>query len=173
VELEERFWSKVDRRAPDECWPWTRALGGSGYGNFVLRPGDLPEVSQRRYVNSHRLAFRLVHGRWPDPQALHGCDFRPCCNAESPEHIHEGTQADNLREMAERGRAVSYDHRANPAAAKLTRDQVAEIRRIYAEESNGRRGIHHRGVTYADLAERFGVHRDAIAKVVRRVTWQL
>ena len=34
--LEERFWSYVDRREPDECWPWTGATARGGYGTFMV-----------------------------------------------------------------------------------------------------------------------------------------
>ena len=29
--VEERFWEKVDRRGPDECWPWTAYSDRYGY----------------------------------------------------------------------------------------------------------------------------------------------
>lgn len=31
---EARFWSKVDKRGPDECWPWTASCFEDGYGQF-------------------------------------------------------------------------------------------------------------------------------------------
>ena len=34
--LAERFWEKVDKRGPDECWLWTAAKKDGGYG--VMRP---------------------------------------------------------------------------------------------------------------------------------------
>lgn len=92
---EERFWSKVDRRGPDECWPWTAGRHTHGYGVFYL-PGKVQ-------VLAHRYALALEE---PPPfdgaHALHSCDNPPCVN---PGHLHWGTHQDNMREAAERGRA--------------------------------------------------------------------
>ena len=30
----ERFWAKVDKRGPDDCWEWTGRRYEHGYGNF-------------------------------------------------------------------------------------------------------------------------------------------
>lgn len=49
---------------------------------------------------AHRVAFYLHHGYWPDT-ARHKCDNPGCYN---PTHIIDGTQADNVRDMMERGR---------------------------------------------------------------------
>jgi hypothetical protein len=103
VPIEQRFWEKVDRRSYDECWPWTKGTYPGGYGKFKIVKGDLGQQTTEG-VGAHRVAFRLIHGRWPTPNALHGCDNRVCCNAENPLHIHEGTQQQNLEEMDARGR---------------------------------------------------------------------
>lgn len=92
--LELRFWSKVDRRGPDECWPWKAAKRRRGYGVF-WRAG--------KFVNASRVAWELANGR-PMPaemRPLHGCDNPPCCN---PRHIRPGTQKENVAEMHARGR---------------------------------------------------------------------
>jgi SAM-dependent methyltransferase len=57
--MSERFWSKVDRRGPDECWPWVGARLESGYGRFKLS-------NQRKLVPAHRFAWELENGDWPE-----------------------------------------------------------------------------------------------------------
>jgi len=96
------------------------------------------------------MAFYLVHGLWPGA-ALHGCDFKRCCNAENPEHIHDGTLALNNQECVERHRAV--------VAGKLvlTAAQRAEIAVRYAAG----------GVTLADLAPDYGVSVGRIGAIVQ------
>ena len=89
--MAERFWTKVEVRGPDDCWPWTGATS-RGYG--YMRVNGRNEVASR-------VAFYLEYGRWPDPWALHSCDNRPCANIK---HIHEGTRQDNIDEMIGRGR---------------------------------------------------------------------
>ena len=92
VEVVSRFWSKVDRRGPDDCWPWKANRYTNGYGQFWLRP---------RQEGAHRVAFKLTHGRWPQPECLHKCDNPPCCN---PAHLWEGTKSDNVRDCIAKGR---------------------------------------------------------------------
>jgi hypothetical protein len=33
--IEERFWSRVDVRGPDECWPWSD--GNAACGLFTMK----------------------------------------------------------------------------------------------------------------------------------------
>lgn len=99
---------------------------------------------------AHCVAFYLVHGRWPE-NALHGCDFKLCCNAENLEHIHDGTFALNRQECIERGRAVVWGR------TPLTPGQRDEIARRYAAG----------GVRLADLAPEYGVSLGRIGAIVK------
>lgn len=161
--VEARFWVKVDRSAGlAACWPWTASFGSKGYGQFRLVPGQLG-LEAYRLLGAHVVAYRLVHGCWPDPQALHGCDFRPCCNAENPEHVHEGTQADNMREMVERGRATNpaaWSTGRRSANAKLSNDQVRELRRLLGTMSQ------------RILAVRFGISQQQVSTIGRGLVYQ-
>ena len=94
--LDERFWAKVDRASSDACWPWLATHGRFGYGEFKVggRSG--------RSVKAHRVAWELTHGPISDGLfVLHRCDNPPCCN---PGHLFLGTHADNMRDMAQKGR---------------------------------------------------------------------
>lgn len=158
----ERFWPHVERRGLEECWPWTGASavsrGGLRYGRFGLREGEL-EQSQPTTQLPHRVAFRLVHGRWPEPNGLHGCDNPLCCNAENPAHVHEGTLSDNTREMYARGRhpGLPILTGADANRAKLTDEQAWEIIRRYQAG----------GVSQAVLALEYGVAQPSISSIVR------
>jgi hypothetical protein len=103
---EDLFWEKVDRRGLDECWPWLASVRGSSvkHGQFWVPAGALG--NERGWnAQAHNVAFRLLQGHWPVTQGLHGCDNGICCNALNLEHVHEGTQKQNVAEMFERGRA--------------------------------------------------------------------
>lgn len=93
--LEALFWKKVDRRGPDECWPWLAKAVTSNlkYGAINLR-GIV--------IGAHRVAFALANGGIAEGACIrHSCDH-PWCN--NPKHLLEGTQADNVQDMMDRGR---------------------------------------------------------------------
>jgi hypothetical protein len=107
-----RFWSYVDRRGSDECWPWigSRSRTAKGYGQFKALGVNM---------HANRIAYALSTGH--DPIGLvvrHTCDNPPCCN---PAHLLSGTVADNNRDKMERGRHRTGNQAgtANPRA-KLT-----------------------------------------------------
>lgn len=135
-----RFWDKVTKGEPGECWNWQGATG-HGYGSFHWRG---------RTVGAHRVAFELTHGPIPDGQVVrHRCDNRLCVN---PEHLELGTQADNMRDMFERGRST----RGRPGwAAKLV-DVADDIRECY-----GRGHLSQR-----ELAVLAGVNQSVISRLL-------
>jgi hypothetical protein len=89
----ERFWSRVDQRSENECWPWKGAVDENGYGNMHV---------EGRHRRSHQVAWALAKGRQPMLDILHSCDYPACCN---PKHLREGTEKDNVADMVARGRS--------------------------------------------------------------------
>lgn len=85
--LEERFWAKVDKTGPNECWIWTASLNDKGYGNIGL--GGSGNVAY-----AHRVAYELVVGPIPHGLVLdHVCRTPACVN---PAHLEPVTQEENL-----------------------------------------------------------------------------
>lgn len=83
----ERFWTKVDVRAPDECWPWRRAIANTGYGTF--------HWDARGPISAHVAAWLLV-GRPKPPRGFtldHTCRHRWCVN---PNHLQVVTRGQNV-----------------------------------------------------------------------------
>lgn len=111
-----RFWPKVDRRGPLECWPWTASsLTTYGYGHIRL-------TSSRRKVLSHRLAYELANGPIPDGlKVLHECDNPPCCN---PAHLFLGTHLANARDRDSKGRQRKQES-ATRKLRRLRDEQLA------------------------------------------------
>lgn len=96
--LHDRFWSKVKRAAPSECWEWQASRHKKGYGQF----GFYPRPAKSRTIRAHRACWLLVHGAIPDGvSVLHHCDNPACVN---PAHLYLGSNDDNVRDRVARGR---------------------------------------------------------------------
>jgi len=99
--IAERFWPKVARRGPDDCWEWQGAVDTTGYG-VMSRPGG---VGESRKVYAHRVSRELDAGPIPTGyDVMHRCDDRRCVN---PRHLTVGIRLDNVRDMWSKGRAVT------------------------------------------------------------------
>jgi len=85
--LADRFWSKVERRGPNDCWPWTAGTDRYGYGKFAVTIDG-----RRRFLPAHRVVYLLAHGSLPFFDVLHTCDCRTCCNPAQPWSGNEGAQ---------------------------------------------------------------------------------
>ena len=96
--IERRFWAKVDKRGPEECWPWTATSnlnrGSQRYGMFRVNG------KMRRAI---RVAVELHSGaEIPSGMVVrHKCDNSICCN---PHHLEIGTQKQNVEDMCLRNR---------------------------------------------------------------------
>lgn len=97
-DVEDRFWSNVDRTG--DCWIWIGSRLPSGYGR----------IGGRGYA--HRVSWALANGPIPAGMCiLHRCDNPPCVN---PSHLWIGTVADNMHDRDRKGR-----HRYGPNRPSL------------------------------------------------------
>lgn len=79
------------------CWEWQRASDGLGYGQL--------NVDGKRY-KAHRFFYEQKYGPIPEGLFLcHRCDNPACVN---PDHMFVGTQKDNMRDAALKGRINSH-----------------------------------------------------------------
>lgn len=149
--LEARFWAKVDRRRPDDCWLWQGAIDRRGYGRFSFLG---------RNAHAHQVAL-LIDGR-PLPKgayACHHCDVKACVN---PRHLYVGTARTNVLDMYARGRAALNPRRGEASAmSRLTEAAVQAIRSRYAAGD----------VNQRELAAEYGVTQPTIWRVVHQETW--
>ena len=142
--IPERFWPKVDRSGgTDACWTWLGKGDRKGYGYF-----STPTVTL-----AHRASWELHFG--PIPAGLfvcHHCDNPPCVN---PAHLFLGTVQDNSDDRVAKGRPAFGERWW---AAKLTDDQVREIRRSTE--------------TIRVLGDRYGVAYTQISRLRRGETYR-
>ncbi len=145
------FWSQV-RFGPDnfggrdnDCWEWTGGRFRNGYGRtFVNSQG----------VGAHRVAYQDQIGPIPAGMlVMHRCDNKPCVR---PSHLTLGTPADNMADMARKGRSLRGQRNHE---AKLDENAVRIIRSYIGIRSK------------AALARDFGVSETAITNVIRGKTW--
>jgi len=88
VPLAERLWTKIDRRGPDECWPWLASKNQAGYGKIGAGGyGTTP-------LYAHRVVKELVDGPPPAADMVidHLCRNPSCCN---PAHLEWVTHRTN------------------------------------------------------------------------------
>lgn len=181
-----RFARHVNKDGPTQphmetpCWMWTAARHERGYGAFGLRT----RVG-RTSIAAHRFSWTLAHGPIPEGAlVLHQCDNPPCVR---PDHLHLGTNQENMDEAVERKRFVQGDDHwmrrcpervprgdDNPARryperirkgsevnfAKLTEGKVAEILAA----------VHREG--WSVIAARFGVCRRTVELIAAGRTWK-
>lgn len=152
VAPEERFWSKVDIREPEMCWPWKAYRNEFGYGTFCYE-GQMQHAS--------RVVFALRGEAVPQGmEVLHSCDNPACVN---PAHLSVGTHRDNMLESVQRGRhgGRKFSGERHPAT-KLTGDDVRMIRRLY---DSGQ-------ATSKQLAVQYGLSTSGMWAIVSRKTWK-
>jgi len=178
--LEERFWEKVRKAGPDECWEWTACKDQCGYGRIGVGGG--------KAKRAHRIALEWKLGRplRDGYETAHTCDNPGCVNSN---HLWEATHRENMLDSHAKDRSHTviptlesmekqrqntprgdrhfmtqeyhrYQHEAN-GNSKLAKTQVDEIRRLRRDE----------GWTLVALAKQFGVTHAMIGFIVRGEVW--
>ena len=129
-----------------QCLEWTASGNPYGKSNIL-----------RHIVYAHRMAFVLARGVVPEGEVMHKCNNPKCIN---PEHLVEGSHAENMQYMHECGRHEAVRGEANKSA-KLTIEQVREARALYRA-----------GTSAGKIARRFGVSQVAAWKMVTNKSWR-
>lgn len=152
IPAEERLWARVVKSGPDECWLWMGGPTPAGYGQLQVNG---------RHAYAHRFSYELHYGPIPPGMYVcHTCDVRNCVN---PRHLWLGTHLDNIADAARKGkyrnRSAGVRRSVGAKRAKLSPEQVVAIR---ADRTSSTR----------ELATRYGVGREAVARIRRGQTWK-
>lgn len=133
------------------CHIWRGSKFLSGYARM--------KVGGRTF-RAHRVIWECANGPIPAGMLVcHRCDNPPCVNLA---HLFLGTHAENSADMAAKGRASHNETKVYTRGdkhhnAKLTDEEVEEIRRIYQDG----------GINQGQLAILFGVSQALVSKIVR------
>ena len=118
------------------CWVWNWSVETKGYATVRVNG---------RSLKAHRVAYERANGPIPDGQVIrHLCGNPSCLN---PDHLRSGTPTENMRDMVAAG---------NQHNQKLTPNDAAEIRRIFAEGN----------ISQAEIARTYGVKGGTTRKIV-------
>jgi hypothetical protein len=100
---------------------------------------------------AHRVSFEMTGGD-VTARVLHRCDNRSCVRRK---HLFSGTDADNMRDMVEKGRAPSGDRHPS---TKLDDARALEMLKR-----------HQAGERIPDLARAYGVSEETAYRRTRMV----
>lgn len=133
-----RYMSQVVKT--ETCWFWQGCKNDDGY----------PWISfHGKSDHGNRVFWKLFKGEIPDKlHVLHTCDNPGCVN---PDHLYLGTQKENQRDRVMRGR-----HNM----AKLSPNQITEIRSLYIQ-----------GLSQRNIASKFGISQGHVSDIVNKHRW--
>lgn len=130
------------------CQLWLGRVDQDGYGRVSVPVG--------RQMAAHRAAYLLAHGSVPTGlEVLHKCDVPACIN---PAHLKLGTHADNMADMAAKGRAKWGGARGSANGSAVLDE--AKAREIFAAPG-----------THDGIAERFGVSQATVSRIKSGHRW--
>lgn len=145
--LQARYWSKVQKGAPDDCWTFTGACTSTGYGVVNIRLAR----GQYRKVRAHVFALMSHTGEVNNRDVLHSlkCTTKLCVN---PHHLRWGDKRQNGLDERDLGRVPGQ---------KLTWDQVDQIREMLEA-----------GYPQTGIGILFGIDQTTVSNIKRQKIWK-
>ena len=147
-----KFWEKVTKPKPDDCWLWQGARYADGYGMLVMM------VNYHAFgFRSHRVSFYLKNGYLPDDLFIcHRCDTPTCVN---PSHLFLGKQKQNMDDKVSKKRQAFNE---NHGRHKLTCEQVQKARKMHFLENK----------PLTQVAKHFGLCNSAMGSLLSGKNWK-
>jgi hypothetical protein len=148
-----RLWCCVDFNVGElGCWERraTQCCGGYTQLKAVVDGRHKRELA-------HRWVYRRYRGPIPEGLEVRHLCHNACC--VNPDHLAIGTHTENMQDSVRAGRRPFGE---TTWCAKLTDEDVAEIRRLYAAG----------GISQPALAKRYGVNNSVICRAIAGKTWR-
>lgn len=150
----QRFWDRIFIVPYDNgCWLWTAGTS-SGYGAISIWPNGM--------IRTHVLSWIIHFGPVPEGNYVcHTCDIRICAR---PHHLWLGNHEENQLDKVSKGRQnriVTWTNGEQNGMAKLSAEQVLEIRRRYRPSLRNAKRI----------AEEFSIDRSQVLNIFHRKQW--
>ena len=136
----------MDRTTVSEggCWEWSLNIMQNGYASFQMN-GEV--------WYAHRFSYTAFVGDIPDGVFVcHKCDNPKCAN---PEHLFLGTQLDNMRDAAAKGRIATGHDLPQTKLNEQNKRQIKELREM--------------GLLYRHIGPVFGITRHRASQIYRGV----
>lgn len=114
------FWSKVDLRGEDECWPWLGAVVAKDGRGIFSANGQ--RIIAPRFSLSLKIGSAMLVGQF----ACHSCDNPNCVN---PAHLWVGDAKSNAVDASNKGRLANQKKTICVAGHPLSGDNL----RVYKD----------------------------------------
>ena len=126
--------------------------------DVVLDKDGYPRVKhQGKLWRLNRLIFTYVNGKIPEGNVIgHKCNNKGCIN---PSHLYLTTPVENSTQAKLDG---LYKSGIESGRAKLSEEDVKELRRLYYEEA----------VSQDKLAEKYKLSQSTVSAIVRNKTYK-
>jgi hypothetical protein len=156
----ESFWSHVDVRSLNECWPWLRSTNKAGYGTVKWCGKTYVATRVAAWLLGFIETLSCPVDRRDSGFVLHSCDNPPCCN---PTHWYIGTLGLNQKDAYARQLRKPLRGGIDHVNAKLSPAQVRAIRRKYVPKVTRQ----------CDIASKYGVSQSVISATLlkRNYAW--
>lgn len=138
----DKFESMVVRIPESGCWIFM--------GSDTNQYGHVRFIYGGKRTGAHRWSYEKHVGSAEGKSILHHCDVPSCVN---PNHLFAGTQADNMKDKAKKGRCADRHNEKHPLC-RITNEQILEMRALRKE-----------GWKQKDLAAKFEVGQDYVSRI--------